>query len=268
MITAKGRKFLLHGSSDYAPVIFREHDTASAILTAVKANGRLYQWDSRFSCWNPVYIPWGGSQGDERKCTTDSACHPKCRYDCLFQKTDAYYYSGAGIINLPKGIITGRWSLFDDRNLPPCPLKEYDIYSDADYQDMEYILHELPPLSPMESPYEEENPFGADPKFHKVCTYLPYTHWRIKQILNDDFNAYLVCIRGYKEGRYPGYKQRYNVYLKGSDYLLGTNIHLDTLRSIFAEMDIPLHKPDTVRNKGAELFLDIVRQIKQQQENS
>lgn len=51
-----------------------------------------------------------------------------------------------------------------------------------------------------------------DATFRRVYDFLPYTHWRLKQLLNDYCNAHLERIRAYKEGRYPGYRQRYNIY--------------------------------------------------------
>lgn len=260
--------FRLAGSPDYASVIFREPDTAAALATAAKARARMYRWDVKTLCWNLVYMPWNtdalpdGCRESSGECPA-GPCGRRCRLDCLFEKTDAYYYSGAGTIVLPERIVTNRCSLFDDKELPDCPLHEYDIYSVADYREMEEMLHDMPPYSPEEQEAgEEEFSFGEDPKFHRVYTYLPYSHWRLKEILHNYFNAHMVCIRGYKEGRYqPGYKQRYNIYLNGSDYLLAKNIHLDSLRCVFAERGFPLHEIEPVRNQGAKEFLDTIYRL-------
>lgn len=105
-----------------------------------------------------------------------------------------------------------------------------------------------------------------DVKLHRVYDYLPYTPWRLKQILKDYYGAYLVCIRGYKEGRYPGYKQRYNIYDISTNKLLRKDVRLDDLRRLFAKEDIPLH--DTIkRNPNAEYFLAIVNAIAKEQTN-
>ena len=94
---------------------------------------------------------------------------------------------------------------------------------------------------------------------HRVYTYLPYSHWRIKQILNDYYNAHLVCIRGYKEGRYPGYHQHYNIYDNTTGNLIAEHIYLDDLRSCFAKEDFPLHEKKNKRNKNAVEFLKAVQ---------
>lgn len=275
------RLFGLDGKENYCPVVFKEKDYLSAVVTAVCADSTLYIWNEGASKWDTIFSPFA-SDNENALHLKKQGIHPeqfrkefdykKCRKDVLFEKTDAYYYSGAGIIVLPERIVINRCSLFDDKELPTCPLHEYDIYSVADYQEMERMLHDMPPYIPEkqklpeEDSEEEEFSFGENPTFHRVYTYLPYTHWRLKEILSKYFNAYMVCIRGYKEGRYqPGYKQRYNIYLNGSGYLLGKNIHLNTLRCIFAEREFPLHEPDTGRNQGAEMFLTIIQQLAEQQ---
>ena len=84
--------------------------------------------------------------------------------------------------------------------------------------------------------------FDPDAGIRRVYDILPYPHWRIKQILNDYCNMHIECVRGYKEGRYPGYKQRYYVYDNETGKLIWKNIRLDDLRRIFAQHEIPLHK--------------------------
>lgn len=109
--------------------------------------------------------------------------------------------------------------------------------------------------------YEEEDEIILPPHtgLHRVYTYLPYSHWRIKQILNDYYNAHLVCIRGYKEGRYPGYHQHYNIYDNTTGNLIAEHIYLDDLRSCFAKEDFPLHEKKNKRNKNAVEFLKAVQ---------
>lgn len=106
-----------------------------------------------------------------------------------------------------------------------------------------------------------------DIKLHRVYDFLPYTHWRIKQILQDYFNAYLVRQRAYKEGRYAGYKQRYNIYDISTGKLIRSNIHLDDLRHFFASKDFPLHE-DNKRNPMAQYFLSVVNTIAEEQSKS
>lgn len=102
-----------------------------------------------------------------------------------------------------------------------------------------------------------------DATFRRVYDFLPYTHWRLKQLLNDYCNAHLERIRAYKEGRYPGYRQRYNIYDNDTGKLIRSNVHLDDLRRFFASKDFPLQEEDTInkRNPKAEQFLEIVRNI-------
>lgn len=94
--------------------------------------------------------------------------------------------------------------------------------------------------------------------------YLPYSYWRLVEILKDYCNAELVLVRGYKEGRYnPFYKCRYNIVDIDTHKVLQESIHLEDLRYHFARMDIPLQEP-VKRNKGAEAFLQAVRNIQQE----
>lgn len=105
----------------------------------------------------------------------------------------------------------------------------------------------------------EEFEIDENATFRRVYDYLPYTHWRIKEILKVYFNAHLKCIRGYKEGRYPGYKQHYNIHDSSTGELIREHVYLDDLRHIFAGMDFPLHEPEKVRNPKAEEFLRAVQ---------
>lgn len=105
-----------------------------------------------------------------------------------------------------------------------------------------------------------------DVKLHRVYDFLPYTLWRIKQILRDYCGAYLVCIRAYKEGRYPGYKQRYNIYDISTDKLIRSNVRLDDLRRFFASKDFPLQE-NNKRNPMAAYFLAVVNTIAEEQAN-
>lgn len=92
--------------------------------------------------------------------------------------------------------------------------------------------------------FDNDETIELDPDIgaHRVYDILPYSHWRVKQILNDYCNAHAVCIRAYKEGRYPGYKQRYNIYDNDTGELIREDIRLDDLRRVFARNDIPLHE--------------------------
>lgn len=100
-------------------------------------------------------------------------------------------------------------------------------------------------------------------KVHLVPAYLPYTYFRIVEILRDYYNMELIRVRAYKEGRYPGYKCRYTLKNKETGERIGGNIHLDDLRSFFARKEIPLKEED--RNIKAYWFLQIVDEIAKQQ---
>ena len=68
---------------------------------------------------------------------------------------------------------------------------------------------------------------------HRVTAFLPYTFHRLNRILEDYYGCKLEEVwQGYKANRKPGYKQLYNIV---------TNLTLDQLRSIFAQMDYPLY---------------------------
>lgn len=117
----------------------------------------------------------------------------------------------------------------------------------------------------IENEDDETLEFKENAKFTRVYDYLPYSHWRIKQILNNYYNAHLVCIRGYKEGRYAGYKQHYNIYANGTNRLISEHVYLYDLRCIFARNGFPLHEPDINRNPSAENFLNIITELSEKQ---
>ena len=112
---------------------------------------------------------------------------------------------------------------------------------------------------------EEELDFGENAKFTRVYSYLPYSYWRIVEILNVYYNANLVCIRAYKEGRYPGYKQHYNISSNIDNALIFEHVYLDDLRHVFAHAGFQLHESDIKRNSGAENFIKILRDISSKQ---
>lgn len=115
----------------------------------------------------------------------------------------------------------------------------------------------------MEPEEEEAISFEEGAGIHLVPAYLPYTYWRIVEILRDYYNMELIKYRAYKEGRYPGYKCRYALKNKETGERIGGNIHLDDLRVFFARKEIPLKEDD--RNFKAYWFLKIVDEIAKQQ---
>ncbi len=144
----QGDMYHLAESEDYVSVVFRERDAVAALATAMKAQARLYWWDSLARCWNLVYMPWKpdvpGLQcgADARKeCGMFPRC--RCRYDCLYERTGEYFDAGAGTVVLPERLVVDRWNWRNDKPLPPCPLDGYGIYSEADHKEIDDLLHEM-----------------------------------------------------------------------------------------------------------------------------
>lgn len=123
------------------------------------------------------------------------------------------------------------------------------------------------------SPFKDEdteNEFWTIPDevgIHEIKDYNYYSSHRIKQYLNDNLGMHLVCIRGYKEGRYAGYKQHYELRENGTNKVINPWIYLDEIRRIFARNEVPLHADPLEgiipkgRNKGAYLFLEAINSI-------
>ena len=64
-------------------------------------------------------------------------------------------------------------------------------------------------------------PKGASLKI--VTQYYPYTQWQLKRIAKA-LNWELVRICAYKEGRYPGYKNRYNIVDMNTQEILAKGV--------------------------------------------
>ena len=69
---------------------------------------------------------------------------------------------------------------------------------------------------------------------HRVTAFLPYTFHRLNRKLEEVW-------QGYKANRKPGYKQLYNIVTIDEGSVICSNLTLDQLRSIFAQMDYPLY---------------------------
>ncbi len=102
-------------------------------------------------------------------------------------------------------------------------------------------------------------------KLKRCYDYDNYSSFRIKEILNDHFGMHLERIRAYKEGRYPGYKQRYNLCQNITGRVIRENVHLDDFRYLFAKMEFPLKEE---RNLKAAEFLRIVNEIVKEYKNT
>lgn len=108
--------------------------------------------------------------------------------------------------------------------------------------------------------FEEELDMGDCTGLHLIYDWLPYSHQRIKEILKEHCNAYLVPYRGYKLGRnIPNYKQNYEIRDITTDKVINERINLDALRKFFAKREFPLHRSN--RNKKAANFLQAVKEF-------
>ncbi len=145
----KSRIYYHTGNWAYAPAIFEENDILAAISTASNIEGRLYVWNPDISDWEPLYFPWGSKEDNEEylaryglslEAIYSMDCCKKSREDALFEKTDDYFYSGLGIIDLPHKMILCRTSYPDKEKLPPCPLEGCGIYSNAQYAQMDKLI--------------------------------------------------------------------------------------------------------------------------------
>lgn len=77
---------------------------------------------------------------------------------------------------------------------------------------------------------------------HRVASFLPYTFHRLNRILKDYYGCKLEEVwQGYKANRKPGYKQLYNIVTIDEGRVICSNLTLDQMRSIFAQMDYPLY---------------------------
>lgn len=108
---------------------------------------------------------------------------------------------------------------------------------------------------------DDEIMLSPNATFKQVYTFLPYTHWRIKEILKYGFDYRLDPIGGYKCNRVPNYVQGYNLVDNATGKIIQENVHLDFFRKIFAKASIPLHSEVNSRNAGAENFMEIVKNL-------
>lgn len=116
---------------------------------------------------------------------------------------------------------------------------------------------------------DEEMYIDPNMKLKQVYDYFPYNHWRIKRILEENFNYRLENIwQVYKANCYKDeYIERYRLIENGTDRIINPCITLDQIRRIFANADIPLYNEksscnQSEHNQGAQRFLDAVNSIK------
>lgn len=88
--------------------------------------------------------------------------------------------------------------------------------------------------------------------------FLPYTPAAIKNYLQQaGFELEWVC--GYKEGRYPGYRRKYNVIHIATGRVVQHRVTLDDMRCVLAQAGCPL--PPLPRHSGAVNFLRAVAEV-------
>lgn len=95
--------------------------------------------------------------------------------------------------------------------------------------------------------------------------FLPYSHWRIKEILKEDYHCELQPIGGYKCNRIPHYVQKYRLYDIDNQKVLLDRITLDAMRIHLTKQGYPLKFQKHSRpNEGAMNFLDFIEVQKKQ----
>lgn len=68
-----------------------------------------------------------------------------------------------------------------------------------------------------------------------------YSFWRIKRILEKDYNYKLEKVwQAYKANRKPNYVERYNLIDNDTNSIILENITLNSLRKILTEENYPL----------------------------
>lgn len=105
---------------------------------------------------------------------------------------------------------------------------------------------------------DDEIDFIDITSFERRYDFLPYTPATIKNYLKQA-GFKLEWVRGYKEGRYPGYKRRYNVICIATGEIVQHRVTLDDMRRVLARAGCPL--PSQTRHSGAVNFLRAVAEV-------
>lgn len=100
--------------------------------------------------------------------------------------------------------------------------------------------------------------FSDITSFERSYDFLPYTPATIKNYLKQA-GFELEWVRGYKEGRYPGYKRKYNVIRIATGEIVQRRVTLDDMRHVLARAGCPL--PPQPRHSGAVNFLRAVAEV-------
>lgn len=117
--------------------------------------------------------------------------------------------------------------------------------------------------TPIPGTPSEDNPFGGVTGIAFRYDYLPYSHWRIKELMLEQYGIELEYIHpGYKGGRYPGYVNSYRLKWADTGEIINPRVKLDWLRYFLAHEGHPLHPPEIKRNPGCVAFLQAVETLR------
>lgn len=97
-------------------------------------------------------------------------------------------------------------------------------------------------------------------------TSLPYSTATIKRYMRDYYFVELVWVHAYKEGRYPGYKRKFNLVDINTGAVLKARVTLDHIRYFLTRKGFPCPPPP--RHSGAVNFLKAVEEIRKECENN
>ncbi len=87
--------------------------------------------------------------------------------------------------------------------------------------------------------YDISIPCPEEIRLKKCYSYMPYTHWRIKRILKQEYNAGLAPIGGCRCSRVPDYKHSCRLVGCTTGSAIMEGIKPDTLRRFFAQKGFP-----------------------------
>lgn len=90
----------------------------------------------------------------------------------------------------------------------------------------------------------------------------PYSHQRVKAIMQNEYHYRLEPIRSYKGNQRYGYVQKYNLINEDTGETLAQNVTLNAIRIVLTQEGYPLK--ETIKPcKGAMDFLEYVETIKE-----
>lgn len=100
--------------------------------------------------------------------------------------------------------------------------------------------------------------------------YLPYSHWRVKELFREKYGIEVAAIYGgYKANRYRDCLTYRLTWLDtGEEIVSGINLY--QMRCFLAKQRFPLREPENPRNQGCVRFLEALENLKESEtdENS